>query len=155
MATAISKMNCGVMEAAKSSRLLWFQRRNCKAVASAFVTSIGTCSTDDMTDECITDMLPSNHDEHLDSLLHDKDFCLAARQYVRKHACRKGAPNLTSQMFAKWVETEYNIKITARKWLTKLGFSQIQHQKGAYFDGHDRDDVVAYIQESKIDDLDI
>ena len=119
-------------------------------MASAFVTSIGTCSTDDMSDECITDMLSSNrgiHDEHLDSLLHDKDFCLAARQYVWKHACRKGAPNLTSQMFAKWIETEYNIKIherTARKWLTKLGFSQIHHQKGVYFDGYDRDDVVAY-----------
>ena len=33
---------------------------------------------------------------------------------------------------------------TARRWLFKLGFSRIHHQKGVYFDGHDRDDVVKY-----------
>ena len=28
--------------------------------------------------------------------------------------------------------------------MTTLGFSRVQHQKGVYFDGHDREDVVLY-----------
>ena len=49
-------------------------------------------------------------------------------------------------MFADWIHREYDTKIqdrTARRWLAKLGFSQVQHQKGVYFDGHERADVVA------------
>ena len=50
-------------------------------------------------------------------------------------------------MFAKWIHFNYGNKIsdsTARRWLNVLKFSQLRHQKGAFFDGHDRDDVVAY-----------
>ena len=89
------------------------------------------CSLNEMNDDCITGMLSSSrgiYDEHSASLLHDEDFCFAARQYVRKRACKKGKPNLTSQMFTKWIETEYGLSIherTARKWLAKLGFSRI------------------------------
>ena len=35
---------------------------------------------------------------------------------------------------------------TARRWLRREGFGYISHKKGLYFDGHDRDDVVAYRQ---------
>jgi hypothetical protein len=31
---------------------------------------------------------------------------------------------------------------TARRWLHKLGYSKRPHQKGLYFDGHERPDVV-------------
>ena len=66
--------------------------------------------------------------------------------YVRKHTCKKGEPNLTCAMFADWVEQRYQVHIcteTARCWLGKLGFSRVHCQKGVYFDGRDRDDVVA------------
>ena len=102
-----------------------------------------------MSDECITDILSSgrgHHDNHAASLLYDKIFCLSAREYVRKHACSKGEPNLTSKIFADWIHREYDTKIqdrTAHRWLAKLRFSQVQHQKGVYFDGHERVDVVA------------
>jgi hypothetical protein len=36
---------------------------------------------------------------------------------------------------------------SARRWLRKEGFKFISHQKGLYFDGHDRPDVVKYRQE--------
>jgi hypothetical protein len=36
---------------------------------------------------------------------------------------------------------------TAWRWLHKEGFKYINHKKGLYFDGHDRDDVVKYCQE--------
>jgi hypothetical protein len=36
---------------------------------------------------------------------------------------------------------------SARCWLRKEGFKFISHQKGLYFDGHDRPDVVKYRQE--------
>ena len=50
-------------------------------------------------------------------------------------------------MFAEWIHKEYNRRVhddTARRWLVKLGFSRVHHQKGVNFDGHDRDDVVQY-----------
>ena len=112
-------------------------------------SNISTCPLDDMSDECITDILSSghgHHDNHAASLLRDEYFCLAAREYVRKHACRKGEPNLTSKMFAEWIDNEYGTRLrdeTARRWLAKLGFCRVHHQKGVYFDGHERSDVVA------------
>src|SRR5437868_10837524 len=33
---------------------------------------------------------------------------------------------------------------TARKWLHQLGWDYKDHSKNIYFDGHERDDVVAY-----------
>lgn len=33
---------------------------------------------------------------------------------------------------------------TAHKWLLALGFSVMEHKKGTYVDGHERDDVVQY-----------
>ena len=30
------------------------------------------------------------------------------------------------------------------KWLGMLGFTRMHHQKGVYFDGHNRSDVVEY-----------
>ena len=152
MVTSIAKWNCSIREAAQhAADCSGFSDVTIRQWASAFVTALTTCSEDDMSyDECIEEFLSSNrggHDNHAYSLLHDEDFCLAARTYVRKHACRKGEPNLTSQMFSAWINTEYNVNIhdsTARRWLFKLGFSRIHHQKGVYFDGHDRDDVVKY-----------
>ena len=74
-------------------------------------------------DECIMDMLASNrghYENHEVSLINNEDFCLAARAYVRSHACRKGEPNLTIRMFSDWIEAEYNTKVhesSARRWL--------------------------------------
>ena len=91
------------MEAAKhAADCSGFSAETVRLWASGFLTAIDTCSTDDMSDECISDMLSPNrgvHDEHFDILLHNENFCLSARQFVRKNACRKGAPNLKSECF--------------------------------------------------------
>ncbi len=51
-------------------------------------------------------------------------------------------PNLTVEMFCSWIDNKHELsKETARKWLHILGFKQLNHQKGVYFDGHERDDV--------------
>ena len=53
-------------------------------------------------------------------------------------------------MFAVWVKEEYGLDIseeTARLWLHSLGFGCTHHQKGVYFDGHERQDVVQYRSE--------
>lgn len=63
---------------------------------------------------------------------------------------QKSEPNLTCKMFAEWVDKEYNTNIheeMALRWLGELEFSRVHHQKGVYFDRHDRDDVVEYINE--------
>ena len=53
-------------------------------------------------------------------------------------------------MFTEWVQAEHATCIseaTARRWLSKLGFSHVHHQKGVYFDEHERNDVVDYRNE--------
>ena len=52
--------------------------------------------------------------------------------------------NVINNIFADWIHREYDTKIqdrTVHRWLAKLGFSQVQHQKGVYFNGHERADV--------------
>ena len=71
-------------------------------------------------------------------ILHSEEFQLEARRFVHSNACKKGEPNLTSKHFAEWIQSKYGVGIcerTARRWLNKLKFSQMQHQKGVYFDG--------------------
>ena len=115
-----------------------------------------------MSNETIESELSSErgvHHSNPSSLIHDEQFKLAARQYVRENSYKKGEPNLTIGKFSEWVETAYNMKIhheTARRWLHELGFSRVHHQKGVYFDGHDRSDVVADRMEflEKMEELD-
>ena len=81
------------------------------------------------------------------SLLTDEEFRLAAREYVRQNSCVRGEPNMTSEAFYDWISSTYGVTIcrgTARIWLHNLGFSQKNHHKGVYFDGHERSDVVEY-----------
>ena len=83
------------------------------------------------------------------SLIKNDDFCTSARQFVKENACKKGEPNLTAEHFCKWINRTYDCLVsseTARRWLHILGFKQINHQKGVYFDGHEREDVVEYRQ---------
>ena len=80
-------------------------------------------------------------------------FCMMnifSLSYVRSTAYGKGEPNLTTQMFCQWVKENFNVDIcveTARRWLHHLGFDICNHQKGVFFDGHEREDVVAYRSE--------
>lgn len=81
------------------------------------------------------------------AILHDEEFQLAARAFVHENANRKGEPNLTTERFCKWVNDSFSVVIaleTGRQWLHHLGFNIHNHQKGIFFDGHERDDVTAY-----------
>ena len=47
---------------------------------------------------------------------------------------------MTSQAFCEWIFEKCGVTIcceTARSWLHNLGFSQKNHHKGVYVDGHD------------------
>ena len=80
-----------------------------------------------------------------------------AAKWVRSNSSIKGKPNITSNDFENWVNTELipNIVIpmnspsqiqnrTARKWLHELGVSSTFSQKGVFIDGHEREDVREY-----------
>ena len=111
--------------------------------ASECVDDVLSHTDEEIDDEYMTSILSSSCDQHTSHL----ESVLDARSFVRTHACQKGQPNLTGKMFADWVEAEYNRVVhetTARRWLHCLGFNRIHHQKGVYFDGHDRKDVVVY-----------
>ena len=108
------------------------------------------CNPEDVSDEDIEDILASSRGLCLpkDQLVCDEGFQSEARSFVRSKSCIKGEPNLTVSMFQDWVLSKYKVKIsdvTAWRWLHRLGFSRKHHQKGVYFDGHDRDNVVVNI----------
>ena len=115
MAVAMSRWNCSVVDAAnRATECCRFNAEVVRRWFRAFSSTTSSCSLEDMTDENITTVLSSRrgqHDNHAASLVNDESFCLAARKYVRKHACKKGEPNLTSKTFTEWVESEYNTSI--------------------------------------------
>ena len=89
----------------------------------------------------------------------DEDCRKKAAEWVRSNSSIKGKPNMTLNDFKNWVNTELipNIVIpmngpsqiqnrTARKWLHELGFHPHSHKKGAFIDGHEREDVREYRQ---------
>ena len=78
-----------------------------------------------------------------------------ATKYIRENCNVKGQPNLTSGGFCLWVNEDLlpneclepgfprRISVeTARQWMHHLGFEVLSSKKGAYFDGHEREDVV-------------
>ena len=88
-------------------------------------------------------------------LLNDENLRLEAAMYVRENAYRKGEANMTATSFCQWVNNDllpsYHLPPnlprtislrTATRWLHKLGFRPQSHKKGAYVDGHEREDVV-------------
>ena len=107
----------------------------------------GISSIDDVTDEVLKVKFSSNKGRHPKwvSLIHDENFKLKARKYIRQNAFVKGKPNLTLQQFVSWVKDEWGTEIctaTASEWLHEMGFSHQQFSKGVYFDGHERPDVI-------------
>ena len=94
------------------------------------------------------------HERHC--LHNDENIRLEASMWVRENSCKKGDANMTAQSFCQWVNDcllpshdlppAYPRSIslrTATRWLRRLGFRPTSHKKGAYVDGHERQDVVA------------
>ena len=90
------------------------------------------------------------------SLLNDETLRLDASMWVRENAHKKGAPNMTAASFCSWVNNTLLQSVTlppayprfislrtATRWIHRLGFRPMGHKKGAYVDGHEREDVVA------------
>ena len=79
MATAVIKWNCSIVEAVnRAADCSGFNEKIVRRWASEFCNITSTCPLDDMSDECITDILSSgrgHHDNHAASLLYDEHFC--------------------------------------------------------------------------------
>ena len=100
-------------------------------------------------DDFISAELSSEHGASSvkDRIIHNGNFKLAARSFVRENAYKKGEPNMTVQMFKDWMKSTYDLDVCheiARLYLKTLGFNQVDHQKGVFFDVHEREDVVVY-----------
>ena len=67
-----------------------------------------------------------------DSLLHDEEFRLHARDYKHDNAYKRGQPNMTTKDVQDWIASEYDLNVgmeIARSWLHNLGFDQNSHHK--------------------------
>ena len=131
--------------------------------AFAYFTSLSglfQITPENVTDDDIKAELSSGRGRDVpSSLIFDENFQLDALSFVRSNACKKGEPNLTIADFTAWIERTYGQTVgreAARRWLINLGLGQLHHQKGVYFNGHDRRDVVEHRKEflSKLAKLD-
>ena len=156
MAAAVTKLGKEILEAAKfASAVTGFSHEVIRRWAFSYLTTLSQYpgSLDDIDDQFIEAELSSERGKacgNPTAILHDEEFQLAARTFVRNNAYRKGEPNLTTDMFCKWINDSYSVVISAemaRQWLHHLGFNICNHQKGVFFDGHERDDVTAYREE--------
>lgn len=109
MATAISEWECSITEAAsRAADCTGFTVETVRQWAFSYITM---APSENISDEYIAQELACNrgcHDSHTDSLVDDEEFQLAAREFVRKNANRKGERNLTCKMFTEWVQNNYN-----------------------------------------------
>lgn len=118
--------------------------------ASEYYLSLVDVAPDSVDLDDIGSRLSSNRGKFCklgNSLLCDEEFRLKAREFVRANAYVRGEPNMTSQAFRNWIQSTSTVTIcreTARSWLHNLGFSQKNHHKEVYFDGHERDDVILH-----------
>ncbi len=148
MTTAMDTWGCNITEAAKmAADVSGCSAETVRQWASSFFIAIGG-SPENIDADFVYEEL-SSHRGHGSGnqsyIIHDEDFRLRAREFVRSHASIKGEPNLTVHQFRDWIEATFGVCVcdsTARVWLHHLGFSQKNHQKGVFFDGHDREDVV-------------
>ena len=153
MTSAMTELGKGIVDAAKfAAATTGFSQEVVRRWAFSYFTALNQYpgSIDDLDLDFIETQLSSERGKgcgNADSILHDEEFQLSARKYIRSNAYRKGAPNLTTEMFCKWIKDEFGVEVcceTARVWLHFLGFNMSDHQKGVFFDGHDREDVVEY-----------
>ena len=160
---AIAGWGDGIVEAAaKAGQVVGVNGKTVQRWAAYYYISLLDIDPSEVDDEMIEMILASGRGKNPKnpySLIKNDEFCMSARDYVKKNSCIKGEPNLTAEMFRMWVKSEYNCDIsgeTARRWLHSLGFRQVNHQKGIYFDGHEREDVVEYRKSfvEKLEELD-
>ncbi len=105
-------------------------------------------SLENVTDEILDMQLESERGKHpkLVSLMSDENFQADVRKFVQENSNVKGRPNLTLQDVVTWLHETHHVEVCKSNvslWLHEMGFSYHQHTKGVYFDGHEREDVVA------------
>ena len=153
MTAAMTELDKGIVEASKfAAAVTGFSHQVVRRWAFAYFSNLSQYpgSLDNIDDHYIETELSSERGKACGNptvILHDEEFQLAARAFVHENAYRKGEPNLTTDRFCKWVNDSFGVVIgleTGRQWLHHLGFSIYNHQKGVFFDGHERDDVTAY-----------
>ena len=121
--------------------------------ASMYYLSLIGISPHNIDNTMVDGLLSSERGKHCRnarSIIRDEGFRLSARDFVHCHAYKRGEPNVTAKDFRDWIEEEFGVAVcveAARVWLHDLGFTQKHHHIPVYFDGHEREDVVAYREE--------
>lgn len=80
------------------------------------------------------------------SLISGESLRSDLRKFIAESGYVKGRPNLTLKDVVSWLKDTRDVDVctsTVSLWLHEMGFSYQQFSKGVYFDGHERDDVVA------------
>ena len=132
MCTAIESWGMKIMEASQmAADVVGCSAYSARKWAASLFQSVPLMTPEDLDDnECIESLLTSSRGlacKHPESLIHNEQFCMSAREYVRLNGNQKGKPNLTCDMFKEWIKDEYGLQVsteTARQWLHNLGFSQ-------------------------------
>ena len=83
------------------------------------------------------------------SLLDDEDFMMGVQRFLRTLEPGTITPVLLQRHVNETLLPEFqkshkkSISLRqSRRWLYRLGYRQMRHKKGVYWDGHERKDVV-------------
>src|SRR5205823_1300010 len=91
------------------------------------------------------------HGKHQKSirLIDDEDTANKCKAWIRSQG-----GSVTPKIFKEFIEKTLLVQMnivkktislaTATRWLNILGFFYQQHRQGLYYDGHEREDVIAY-----------
>lgn len=90
------------------------------------------------------------HQKHK-RLIDDEDIALRCQRWLRQESGMNGISTsqfkqyIENVIFPECVEIKKTISLrTTERWLNVLGCQFEKHRQGMYFDGHEREDVVAY-----------
>ena len=116
LVTGMNVWGLGVLDASKlAADVLGVATESERRWANHYFVSLGSqFSSDNVTHEVVQDILSSSHGHTAspcDTLIFDEEFQLKAKEYVRANGHHKGTPNMTSEEFASWVSTEFNVSV--------------------------------------------
>ena len=133
MTTAMTELGMGDVKAANFTGILTgFSGQLVRRWASALFITLAQYpgSLEDVDNSFIQVKLSSEHGKACGNpraIIHDEEFCLAAREYniIHSNAYGKGEPNLMADMFRVWVSESYKVNISVVKMASPFGLQSM------------------------------
>ena len=117
MLSALIQTGKKINEASQlTSTVTGFSAETVRRWGTSFYQAAAHKGDSEFDSEWVEECLVSSRGCHLKSisLFEDEDFQLRSKEYVKKHACVKGTPNLTANTYATWIAANWKHTVSER-----------------------------------------